>query len=46
MRSLWFAHRLRGRYRDLLRETIAHTVDSPQQVEEEIAYLLACLSSV
>jgi RNA polymerase sigma-70 factor (ECF subfamily) len=36
-------HRLRRRYRDLLREEIAQTVDSPEQVEEEIAYLLNCL---
>ena len=37
------AHRLRRRYRDLLRSEIAQTVDSPRQVEEEIAYLLNCL---
>lgn len=36
-------HRLRRRYRDLLRQEIAQTVDSPEQVEEEIAYLLNCL---
>lgn len=36
-------HRLRRRYRDLLREEIAQTVDSPEQVEEEIAYLRNCL---
>jgi len=36
-------HRLRRRYRDLLREEIAQTVDSPEQVEEEIAFLLNCL---
>jgi RNA polymerase sigma-70 factor (ECF subfamily) len=36
-------HRLRRRYRDLLRNEIAQTVDSPQQVEEEISYLLNCL---
>jgi len=36
-------HRLRRRYRDLLREEIAQTVDSPEQVEEEIAYLRKCL---
>jgi len=36
-------HRMRRRYRDLLRDEIAQTVDSPQQVEEEIAYLLNCL---
>jgi RNA polymerase sigma factor (sigma-70 family) len=37
------AHRLRRRYRDLLREEIAHTVATPEEVEEEIAYLLKCL---
>ena len=36
-------HRLRRRYRDLLRKEIAQTVDSPEQVEEEISYLLNCL---
>ena len=36
-------HRLRRRYRDLLKAEIAQTVDSPGQVEEEIAYLLNCL---
>ena len=36
-------HRMRRRYRDLLRDEIAQTVESPQQVEEEIAYLLNCL---
>ena len=36
-------HRMRRRYRDLLRDEIAQTVDSPLQVEEEIAYLLNCL---
>ena len=36
-------HRLRRRYRDLLRSEIAQTVDSPEQIEEEISYLLHCL---
>jgi RNA polymerase sigma factor (sigma-70 family) len=36
-------HRLRRRYRDLLRNEIAQTVDSPGEVEEEISYLLNCL---
>ena len=36
-------HRMRRRYRDLLRDEIAQTVDSPLQVEEEIAYLMNCL---
>ena len=37
------AHRLRQRYRELLREEIAQTVASPDEVEEEIRYLFACL---
>jgi len=36
-------HRLRRRYRDWLREEIAQTVDSPEQVEEELKFLLNCL---
>ena len=35
--------RLRKRYRELLREEIAGTVDSPEQVAEEIRFLLDCL---
>jgi len=34
-------HRLRRRYRELLREEIAQTVTSPQEVEEEIRHLFA-----
>ena len=37
------AHRLRRRYRDLLRDEIAQTVDSQGQIDEEISYLLKCL---
>ena len=33
-------HRLRRRYRALLRETIAETVESEAEVEEELHYLL------
>ncbi|MCW5555485.1 MAG: sigma-70 family RNA polymerase sigma factor [Verrucomicrobiae bacterium] len=33
-------HRLRQRYRTLLRETIAETVSTPAEVEEELRYLL------
>jgi len=36
-------HRMRRRYRDLLRSEVGQTVDSPHQVGEEIAYLLKCL---
>jgi RNA polymerase sigma factor (sigma-70 family) len=38
------AHRLRRRYRELLREEIAHTVVGPEQVEEELRQLFAALS--
>ncbi len=37
------AHRLRRRYRDLLRHEIAQTVDSASEVPDEISYLLSCL---
>ena len=38
-------HRLRARYRDLLRGAIAETVERPDDVNGEIRYLLAALSS-
>jgi RNA polymerase sigma-70 factor (ECF subfamily) len=38
------AHRLRKRYRVLFRKEIAHTVDRPEEVEEEIAHLFQVLS--
>jgi RNA polymerase sigma-70 factor (ECF subfamily) len=37
-------HRLRKRYRDTLRAEIAETVSEPDQVQEEIRYLLAILA--
>ena len=37
------AHRLRRRYRELLREEIAQTVTSPEEIEEEIRDLFTCL---
>lgn len=37
------AHRLRRRYRELLREEIAQTVSQDSLVEDEIRQLLACL---
>ena len=37
------AHRLRRRYRELLREEIAQTVAIPDEIEEEIRYLFTCL---
>jgi len=36
-------HRLRRRYRDLLRDEIANTVDSENDVDEELDYLLAVI---
>jgi RNA polymerase sigma-70 factor (ECF subfamily) len=36
-------HRLRRRYRDLLRSEIAQTVADPETVEDELKYLLAVL---
>lgn len=37
------AHRLRGRYRKLLREEIAQTVAEPGLIDAEVKYLLDCL---
>lgn len=34
-------HRLRGRYRELLRAEIASTVSSPEEIEEEIRHLFS-----
>jgi RNA polymerase sigma factor (sigma-70 family) len=36
-------HRLRRRYRQLLRDEIAQTVADPEDVDAEIEYLLSCL---
>lgn len=36
-------HRLRRRYRQLLRDEIAHTVAEPEHIDEELQYLLRCL---
>jgi len=38
-------HRLRQRYRQLLREEVAHTVATPAEVEDELRYLIAALRS-
>jgi RNA polymerase sigma-70 factor (ECF subfamily) len=38
------AHRLRQRYRDLLRAEIAETVSRPEEVEEELRYLFRVLA--
>lgn len=37
-------HRLRKRYRELLRREIANTVSRPEEVEDELNYLFAVLS--
>ena len=37
-------HRLRKRFREVFRQQIAHTVARPEEVEEEVRYLLAALS--
>lgn len=37
-------HRLRQRYRELLRQEVAHTVSGPDEVEEELQYLFQVLS--
>lgn len=37
-------HRLRKRYAEILREETAHTVDNPDQVEDELRYLAQVLS--
>jgi len=37
-------HRLRQRHRELLREEIAQTVARPEEIDEEIRYLLSVLS--
>ena len=39
------AQRLRGRYREILRERIAGTIVDPRQVDDEIRALFAVLSS-
>ena len=37
-------HRLRQRYRELVREEIAHTVADPAEIDAEIRYLIAVMS--
>ncbi len=37
-------HRLRKRYGELLREEIAHTVNRPEEIEEELRHLLVVMS--
>lgn len=38
-------HRLRQRYREVLREEIAQTVSSPEEVEDELRHLFAALGN-
>jgi RNA polymerase sigma factor (sigma-70 family) len=38
-------HRLRQRYRQLLREEVAHTVATPAEIEDELSHLIAALRS-
>jgi RNA polymerase sigma-70 factor (ECF subfamily) len=37
-------HRLRQRYREIFREEIAHTVERPEEVDEEIRFLFRALA--
>jgi RNA polymerase sigma-70 factor (ECF subfamily) len=37
-------HRLRKRFREVFREEIAHTVSSPDEIEEEVRYLMSALA--
>jgi RNA polymerase sigma factor (sigma-70 family) len=37
-------HRMRQRYRELLREAIAHTVAGPAEIEDELRHLFAAVS--
>lgn len=37
-------HRMRRRYRELLTEEVAHTLTSPEQVQEEITFLIQAFS--
>jgi RNA polymerase sigma-70 factor (ECF subfamily) len=40
----WAVHKLRRRYRELVREEIAHTVSSPDEIDDEIRYLFSVLA--
>jgi RNA polymerase sigma-70 factor (ECF subfamily) len=37
-------HRMRSRYRELVREEVAHTVADPSELQEEARYLIAAVS--
>jgi RNA polymerase sigma-70 factor (ECF subfamily) len=36
-------HRMRRRFGELLREDVAHTVEGPEKVEEELRHLFAVI---
>ena len=38
-------HRMRRKYRDLLRAEIAETVSTPEEIDEEIRFLFSSLSA-
>jgi RNA polymerase sigma-70 factor (ECF subfamily) len=38
-------HRMRQRYGDLLRQEIANTVSAPEDVDEEVRYLISVISA-
>ena len=38
-------HQLRKRYRTLLREEVAETIESPEELEDELRYLCAALAT-
>ncbi len=38
-------HRLRQRYRELFREEVAHTVEEPSKLDEEMRHLFAVLTA-
>ena len=40
----WAVHKLRKRYRELVREEIAHTVNSENEIDDEIRYLFSVLA--
>ncbi len=39
-----WVHRLRGRYRELLHEAVAQTVDGPEEVQDELRFLARVLA--
>jgi hypothetical protein len=39
------AHRMRERYRELLRAEVARTVGTAEEAEDELRYLISVLSS-